>query len=84
MNTQGKERINEEGSVETKVETVDHRSPAGQDEPTKEKVGVIHLKRNKRDSGNEGGIFPSVAAALTNTFKSAKDAIMGASSKPPK
>ncbi|KAG6786485.1 hypothetical protein NC651_006093 [Populus alba x Populus x berolinensis] len=81
MKTQGTERINEEGEAETKVETVDHRTSAGQGEPTDEKVGVVHLKRNTRDSGSGGGILSSAAAAVTNTFKSAKDAIMGGRGK---
>ncbi|KAG5251238.1 hypothetical protein IMY05_002G0108400 [Salix suchowensis] len=82
MKTQGTERINEEGEAETKVETVDHRTSAGQGEPTDEKVGVVHLTRNKRGSGSGGGFLSSAAAAVTNTFKSAKDAIMGGGSKP--
>ena len=63
------------------METVDHRKSAGQGEPTDEKVGVVHLKRNTRDSGSGGGILSSAAAAVTNTFKSAKDAIMGGRGK---
>ncbi|XP_023728602.1 uncharacterized protein LOC111876279 [Lactuca sativa] len=49
MNTsKGTERINEEGAVEIKVDSVDYRSPAGYDEKNKpekekEKVEVTHV-----------------------------------------
>lgn len=76
---QGIEKTNEGGAIENKVETVDYRSQAGQEEPTKENVGVVHLKRNKSDSGSGGGFLASAATAVTNTMKSAKDAVMGKS-----
>ncbi|KAJ9166284.1 hypothetical protein P3X46_021059 [Hevea brasiliensis] len=80
MNTQGTERVNEE-AIETKVETEDYRSPAGHDEPTKEKVGVVHLTRKNRESGTEDGLLGRTTAAVTNTIKSAKDAILGRGKK---
>ncbi|KDP41684.1 hypothetical protein JCGZ_16091 [Jatropha curcas] len=77
MNSQGTERVNEEGAIETKVDTVDYRSSAAQEEPNKEKVGVVHLTRQKRDSGSGDGILARTAAAVTNTLRSAKDAVVG-------
>ncbi|CAL1396013.1 unnamed protein product [Linum trigynum] len=65
-----------ESAVETKVETVDHRSTAGEEgQAGKEKVGVVHLR--KKDSGERPGVLASATAAVSNTFKSAKEAIMG-------
>ncbi|WCJ35485.1 hypothetical protein M5689_016740 [Euphorbia peplus] len=77
MNTQGSERVNEEGGIETKVETVDYRTPAGEEEPTKGKVGVVHLNRKGKD--DEPGVLAKTTAAVTNTLKSAKEAIVGKS-----
>ncbi|OAY22978.1 hypothetical protein MANES_18G041800v8 [Manihot esculenta] len=76
MDTQGTERVNG-GAIETKVETADFRSPAGHEEPTKEHVGVVHLTRKNKESGTGDGIMARTAAAVTNTIKSAKDAIVG-------
>ncbi|EEF52346.1 uncharacterized protein LOC8288554 [Ricinus communis] len=76
MNTQGTERVNEEGAIETTVDTIDYRTPAGADEPRKENVGVVHLKRNKEE---DSGVLARTAAAVTNTIESAKDAIVGKS-----
>ncbi|CAN0922369.1 Probable carbohydrate esterase At4g34215 [Linum grandiflorum] len=77
--SQGEERLNEEGAIETKVETVDHRSSAGEGEPGTQKVGVVHLRRNdkNKESSGVGGVLAGTAAAVSNTFKSAKEAIMG-------
>ncbi|CAN1191930.1 hypothetical protein LINPERHAP2_LOCUS41282 [Linum perenne] len=77
MNTKGTERVNEEGEIETKVETVDHRSSAGEGVAGREKVGVVHLRRDNKDSSSGGGVLAGAAAAVSNTFKSAKEAIMG-------
>ncbi|KAF5736085.1 hypothetical protein HS088_TW14G00219 [Tripterygium wilfordii] len=78
MESKGTERINEQGAVETKVETVDYQSPAGEDkDPRLEKVGVVHLRRDDGRSGNKGGVLAGAAAAVANTFKSAKNAIVG-------
>ncbi|KAJ0086231.1 hypothetical protein Patl1_08892 [Pistacia atlantica] len=42
----------ESEEIKTTVETTDYRSPAEKDrEPTKEKVGVVHLTRNRGNSG---------------------------------
>ncbi|KAJ8763292.1 hypothetical protein K2173_026193 [Erythroxylum novogranatense] len=84
MKTKGTEKINEEGATETRVDTVDHRLQAGQEgEPHHEKVGVVHLTRHKRDSGGGGGLLSTAAAAVTNTFKSARDAVMGSGKDKP-
>ncbi|KAM1133926.1 hypothetical protein ACFX19_043823 [Malus domestica] len=49
---EGTEEINKQGAVEIKVDTVDYRSPAGEDkQPKKEKVEVVH---EIRDGGNKG------------------------------
>jgi hypothetical protein len=68
------------GAVETKVvNTVDYRSSAGHDEeePTKEKVQVVHLTRDKDHSSVGGGALAGSAAAVANTVRSAKDAVLG-------
>lgn len=70
------EEIKKEGSIEKKVvDTVDYRSPAGEDkEPTKEEVQVIHLTH---DSSPRGGALAGATAAVANTVRSAKEAILG-------
>ncbi|KAJ4701697.1 D-3-phosphoglycerate dehydrogenase [Melia azedarach] len=76
--TKGTEELNEQGAIETKVETTDYRSPAGEDrEPTKEKVGVVHLTRNK----GSGGVLASAANAVSKTLQSGKDTVWGSSKK---
>ncbi|KAM5565768.1 hypothetical protein ABKV19_019674 [Rosa sericea] len=82
MNTsKGTEGVNEQGGVETKVETVDFRSPAGEDkEPVKEKVEILHeIKDGGANSGNTGaaGFVGKAAIAVADTFQSAKDAVSG-------
>ena len=61
------------------VDTVDYRSSAGHDEeePTKEKVQVVHLTRDKDHSSVGGGALAGSAAAVANTVRSAKDAVLG-------
>ncbi|XWS24186.1 hypothetical protein CRYUN_Cryun28dG0079300 [Craigia yunnanensis] len=77
MNTKGTERINERGAIETKVETVDIQSPPGENkEPKMKKVGVVHLTRDGRNSGNKG-VLSGAADAVAKAFRSAKDAISG-------
>ncbi len=50
---------------------MDYQSHAGQDEePTKEKVQVVHLTRDKGDSNVGGGKLAGVAASVTNTNRS--------------
>lgn len=76
MNTKGTERINEEGAIETKVETVDVKSPPGENkEPRMKNVGVVHLTHDARNSGNKGaGVLAGAADAVAEAFQSAKDA----------
>lgn len=77
---QGKEEINEEGDVEIKVDTVDHRTPPGEEgkEPKKEGVTVVHLTRKGPNSaGGGGGVLAGAAAAVAKTLKSAKDSGSG-------
>ncbi|KAL5707069.1 hypothetical protein ACHQM5_025163 [Ranunculus cassubicifolius] len=65
-----------EGTTETKVNTVDYRSPAGEDQPAiKENVQIVH----QTEAGDEKsvGAISTAAAAVTNVVQSAKDAISG-------
>lgn len=79
---QGTGYVNEEGAIETKVETVDYRSSAGENrEPTKEKVGVVHLTRNNGASGTGGGFLARTADAVSKTVQAAKDKVWGSSNK---
>lgn len=66
---------NPQGVHETKVNTVDYRSSAGQEQPHKEDVQVVH----QTQPGDEktGGPLASAAAAVKNTVQSAKDAVSG-------
>lgn len=77
----GAEKKNEEGAVETKVDTVDYSWPAGhskEEEPNKEKVEVVHLSQPKDDSsGGAAGLVTDAAAAVASKVQSAKDAISG-------
>lgn len=60
------------------METVDYRSPPGKDkEPTKENVEVIHLNRDKDQPTVGVGAFAGPAAAVANSVRSAKDAVLG-------
>ncbi|XP_062160210.1 uncharacterized protein LOC133867456 [Alnus glutinosa] len=83
---EGHSSVNEQGEIETKVETVDYRSPAGRDEepPTKAKVAVVHLTRDKGHSSvGGGGVLAGPAAAVANTVRSAKDAVLGSGKDDP-
>ncbi|KAF5178231.1 hypothetical protein FRX31_032182 [Thalictrum thalictroides] len=61
------------GVKETIVNTVDYRSPAGEDEPTKkENVQIVH---ETKPGDETSGVLAAAAAAVTNTVNSAKDAI---------
>ncbi|CAL8996313.1 unnamed protein product [Prunus brigantina] len=74
------EEKKEQGGVEIKVvDTVDYRSPAGEDKkPTKEEVEVVHETKDGANSGTGGGgVLASAAAAVSNAFQSAKDAVSG-------
>ncbi|AES94626.1 hypothetical protein MtrunA17_Chr5g0401751 [Medicago truncatula] len=73
MNEQAKnEAMNVRSSIEKKVETVDHRSSAGQGQGQEERnVQVIHQPHSK----TSGGVLTGAAAAMASTLQSAKDAI---------
>lgn len=73
----GSEKVNEEGAIETKVDTVDQRSPPEQ--PSRnEKTTVVHLTRKQDTDGGGGrGVFGGAVAAVANSFRSAKDAMFG-------
>ncbi|KAF9621931.1 hypothetical protein IFM89_029151 [Coptis chinensis] len=61
---------------ETEVDTVDYRSPAGEDQPAKkENVQIIH--QTKPGDETKGGVLSDATAAVTKTVQSAKDAISG-------
>ncbi|PIA27108.1 hypothetical protein AQUCO_08300067v1 [Aquilegia coerulea] len=67
------ETTNEEGVKETTVNTVDYRSPAGEDEPTKkENVQIVH---ETKPGDETTGVLSAAVAAVTNTVNSAKDSI---------
>ncbi|KAK6256544.1 hypothetical protein QUC31_000003, partial [Theobroma cacao] len=73
----GTKEINEQGAVETRVETADIQAPPGENkEPRMKDMEVVHLTHN---SGNEGGVLAGLAKAVANAFHSAKDAISGRS-----
>lgn len=57
--------------MERKVETIDHRSSAGQGQEERN-VQVIHQPHSKSSGG---GVFAGVAAAVSSTLQSAKDAV---------
>ena len=60
------------------METVDIQSPPGENkEPKIKDVGVVHLTRDGRNSGNKGGFLAGAADAVAKAFQSAKDAISG-------
>ncbi|OMP03910.1 hypothetical protein COLO4_10112 [Corchorus olitorius] len=74
METKGTEKVNEQGAIETKVETVDVQLPPGDNkEPRMKNVGVVHLTH---DSGNKG-VMAGAADAVSRAFNSAKDAVSG-------
>jgi len=64
------EALNVRSSIEKKVETVDHRSSAGQGQEERN-VQVIHQPHSK----TSGGVLTGAAAAVASTLQSAKDAI---------
>ncbi|KAK6938638.1 hypothetical protein RJ641_032146 [Dillenia turbinata] len=71
--TKGTERVNEEGAVERKVETVDYRSSPGEaQEPGVARVTLTHEPHHSR-----GGVLAGAAAAISKTFQSAKNTITG-------
>ncbi|KAK7382112.1 hypothetical protein VNO80_00817 [Phaseolus coccineus] len=71
MNQQSKdEGIN--ASIEKKVESVDYRSSAGQEQEARN-VEVTHQPHSTKNTS--GGILAGAAAAVTSTLQSAKDAV---------
>ncbi|VFQ62318.1 unnamed protein product [Cuscuta campestris] len=67
-----REYINEEGAVETKVESTKYESPPWQQPPRKEAVEVIHLRRTDENPG-VGGAMADAATKLADTINSAKE-----------
>lgn len=74
------ETVNEEGAVETKVDTVDYRSLPGDNEgqaSRKEKVQVTHVAGPDDKPGKGGGVVAGAAAKVAGTIQSAKEGILG-------
>ncbi|KAI7738539.1 hypothetical protein M8C21_032887 [Ambrosia artemisiifolia] len=74
MNTsKGTERINEEGNVEIKVDSVDYQKPAGydkDDKPVKKKVEVTHvIEPQTKDSASD---YANPGEALSSRVDSSK------------
>ncbi|KAF6142384.1 hypothetical protein GIB67_033811 [Kingdonia uniflora] len=69
------------GSETTVVNTVDHRSPAGQDQPeTNENVQIIHETQPAGESAGKTGVTGALLdakQAANNTFETAKKAVSG-------
>ncbi|KAK9285984.1 hypothetical protein L1049_025187 [Liquidambar formosana] len=71
----GNETVNAQGAVETKVDTIDYRSSAGQGQEQRN-VQVIHQSHpTAGDSAASGGVLAGAAAAVASTLQSAKEAI---------
>ena len=67
-----------ETKEDIKVETVDYRSPAGENkEAKKEDVEVVHEIRDGGAKSEGVHPFAGAAAAVANSIQSAKDAISG-------
>ncbi|KAM5576657.1 hypothetical protein ABKV19_007484 [Rosa sericea] len=66
---------NEEASAkETKVNTVDNQSSAGQGQEQRN-VQVVHQSHPSPIANTSGGVLTSAAAAVASTLRSAKEAI---------
>lgn len=63
-------------AVETRVDTVDYLSSAGQGQQQRS-VQVVHQSNPVDDSATSSGVLANAAAAVTSTLQSAKDAISG-------
>ncbi|KAL4396526.1 hypothetical protein AHAS_Ahas01G0100700 [Arachis hypogaea] len=79
MNAQQNETMNTEASAtQTRVETVEYRSSAGQPQEQR-KVEVIHQHQHHPNTTTKtktsGGILTEAAAAVSSTLESAKDAL---------
>ncbi|CAN6682205.1 unnamed protein product [Malus baccata var. baccata] len=66
-----------ETNEDIKVQTVDYRSPAGEDKEAKEDDEVVHEIRDGGAKSEGVHPFAGAAAAVANTIQSAKDAISG-------
>lgn len=76
--SKGTERVNEEGAIETKVDTIDIQSPPGENkEPKVENVGVVHLTHDRPNTGNKGGVLAGAAEAATKAVQAVKDSMSG-------
>ncbi|KZV40587.1 hypothetical protein F511_36052 [Dorcoceras hygrometricum] len=64
--------------VETKVDTVDIRSSAGQGQETRP-VQIVHQLHPPApaDSNSGGGVLASATASIASAIQSAKDAVSG-------
>ncbi|CAN1310074.1 hypothetical protein LINPERPRIM_LOCUS27941 [Linum perenne] len=72
--------------AETKVNSVDYRSSAGQGQGQEpKKVEVIHQTPtpSQPKSNTSGGVLASAAASVATTLQNAKEAISGTSSSIP-
>ncbi|XP_024020660.1 uncharacterized protein LOC21392621 [Morus notabilis] len=69
---------NEQGEVETKVNTVDYQSSAGQGQQKRD-VQVIHKSHPSENSTTTGGgsVLSSAATAASAAVQSSKDALSG-------
>lgn len=63
---------NEQGDLETRVDTVECRSSPGQVQETR-RAEVVHQPHP--GSATTGGVLVDAAAAVANTLQSAKDAV---------
>lgn len=69
-----------EGDVvkETRVETVDFQSQAGQGGAKKEPVQVVHQHHpSSATGGSTGGVVSSAASAVARSIESAKEMLTG-------
>ncbi|KAI4315001.1 hypothetical protein L6164_027855 [Bauhinia variegata] len=76
MNAQVKENEtrNAKGGSERRVDTMEHRSSAGQGQEERN-VQVVHQTHPTQASKTSGGVLSSAAAAVATTLQSAKDAL---------
>ncbi|KAJ7944468.1 Small GTPase superfamily, ARF type [Quillaja saponaria] len=74
------ETVNINGATESKVDTKDYHSSAGQGQEERN-VQVVHQPHPSKGSTTSGGVLAGAAAAVESTLESAKDAISGPSGK---
>ncbi|VVA17265.1 PREDICTED: POPTR_0007s10560g [Prunus dulcis] len=78
MNAQAIKEVkdkNAQSPKETKVNTVDVRSSAGQQGHEHSNVQVVHQPHPSAKTNTSGGVLTGAAAAVATTLQSAKDAI---------